>query len=87
MIKIKSGFWLVPLFTGLTFIFAAGLHEPLLWFLFYLSAGIIVLTLVYRWRRWAALDISRGLSTDRVSLEAGADLRVVLRVKTFKLLP
>ena len=87
MIKIKSGFWLVPLFTGLTFIFAAGLHEPLLWFLFYLSAGIIVLTLVYRWRRWAALDISRGLSTDRVSLEAGADLRVVLRVKTFGLLP
>ena len=77
----------MPLFAGAALIYAAWLHEPLLWFLFYLSTGCVVLTLVYRWRKWTNLEISRSFNTDKTILEAGSNLMVILRTQVFSFLP
>jgi uncharacterized protein (DUF58 family) len=87
MVKLKKGFWLLPLFAGTALVFAAGLHESLIWFLFYLSLGCIILALVYRWRRWTSLEILRSFNTDKNTLEAGTTLMVIIRVKVSSLLP
>ena len=80
-------FWLLPLFAGVAFVFAAGLHESLLWFLFYLNLACICLTVIYRWRRWSSLDISRDFNTEATTLEAGASLLVILRIQVLGILP
>lgn len=87
LVNLKRGFWLLPLFAGIALVFAAWLHKSLLWFLFYLSLGCIILTLVYRWRKWTSLDISRSLNTEKNTLEAGASLMVMLQIQIFSLLP
>lgn len=87
MATLKKGFWLLPFFAGLAFVFAASLKQKLLWFLFYLSAVCILTVLVYRWRRWTALDVTRSFNTDKTIMEAGARLMVILQVRVFSLLP
>lgn len=77
----------MPLFAGVALIYAAWMHEPLLWFLFYLCMGCIALTLIYRWRRWTTLDITRDFNTDKTLLEAGSNLMVILRAQVFSVLP
>lgn len=87
MVKIRMGFWLLPLFTGLAFVFAAGLQTPLLWFLFYLGLACTVLTVVYSLRKWGSLAITRTFDIRQSTLEAGASLNVVLRTRVHGWLP
>ncbi len=84
---MKKDFWFMPLFAGVAFIFAAGLHISLIWFLFNLCLICIILTLIYRWRNWINLDIDRIISGGQASVEAGTDLIITLQARTFGLLP
>ncbi|MDD4078829.1 MAG: DUF58 domain-containing protein [Eubacteriales bacterium] len=87
MAKFKGGFWAMPLFAGIALVYAAWMHDQLLWFLFYLSVGCVALTLLYRWRQWTAVEITRSFNTDKTILEAGSNLLVSLRAEVFSLLP
>jgi len=87
LIELKKDFWLMPLFAFITFLFAAGLHNSLLWFLFNLCSLCILLTLVYRWRDWLNLDIDRTIDSKQTSIEAGTDLKVNIRTQIFGILP
>lgn len=77
----------MPLFGALCFIFAGGLKESLLWFLFYVSLGCILLTLLYYFRRWTSLAITRSFNSEQNTLEAGSNIRVVLKTEIFSFLP
>lgn len=87
MAKLKKDFWLMPLFASFAFLFAAGLHKPLLWFLFNLCMLCILITLIYRWRNWLNIDIDRIIDKKQASVEAGANLEVSLNALTTSLLP
>ena len=87
MKHIKKGFWLMPLFGVISFIFAAGLKKSLLWFLFYVSLGCIILTIVYYFRKWTSLDIVRSFNTEQTTMEAGSNINVVLTAKVYSFLP
>ncbi len=77
----------MPPFAVIAFLFAAGLHKPLLWFLFNISTICIFLTLIYRWRNWFYLDVGRTINAERMAMEAGRELKVDLKLQVFGLLP
>ncbi len=77
----------MPLFTCIALLSAAWYHNPLLWFLFYLGLGCVLLAMLYRWRNWSALKITRSFNTDKIIMEAGSNLLIMLRAKVFSLLP
>lgn len=77
----------MPLFTCIALLSAAWIHKPLLWFLFYLGLGCVLLAMLFRWRNWSSLEITRSFNTDKTIMEAGSTLMVILRAKVFSLLP
>lgn len=87
MAKFRGGFWVMPLFTCIAFLCAAWIHKPLLWFLFYLGLGCVLLAVLYRWRNWSAIEITRSFNTDKVIMEAGSNLMILMRAKVLNFLP
>lgn len=85
--RLKKDFWLMPPFAVIAFLFAAGLHKPLLWFLFHISALCIFLTLVYKWRKWTTINIERVINANQMVVEAGTNLKVILKLQVLGMLP
>lgn len=77
----------MSLFTCIALMSAAWIHKPLLWFLFYLGLGCILLAVLYRWRNWSALEITRSFNTDKIIMEAGSTLQILLHARVMRLLP
>lgn len=87
MKRLEKDFYLLSLFIVIAFIFAAGLQKALLWFLFYLGLICIILTLIYYYRNWTLLDISRDYNIKKSDMVAGDDLVINLRIQLGGFLP
>lgn len=87
MANINREFWALPVFAGLSLVYALWLEEPILWFLVYLCLACMALALVYRWRDWRQISVSRSFRTDQQIVEAGGSLRVVLWAEVLGRLP
>lgn len=87
MAKFTREFWLLPLFASVALIFAGWEYAPLVWFLFYVCAGCIVLSLAYRLLPWS-VQIAREIKYGRSRyVEAGSSIAVKLRAENKGQLP
>lgn len=87
MPNINREFWALPIFAGISLAYATWLEEPVLWFLVYLCLGCIALAMLYRWRNWKLVKLTRSFRSEEKILEAGSDLRIVLWAETTSYLP
>lgn len=87
MAGINRQFWGLPIFAGLSLAYALWLKESILWFLVYICLACMVLAMVYRWRNWRQISVSRSFKTDDYIIEAGGKLRVVLWAEVLSRLP
>jgi len=85
--SVNREFWALPVFAGISLAYASWLNEPVLWFLVYLCLACMALAMLYRWRSWESIQVVRSFYTAKVVIEAGVDIKVILKVKTFSRLP
>lgn len=87
MVKVHREFWVLPIFAGTAFAFAALQDQPMLWFLFYVSLACLAQTLIYFWRSWRVFQFSRHVEAAPGMLEAGSEVAVSLQVTASSWLP
>ena len=87
MVSMNREFWALPVFAGIALAYAAWLQAPILWFLVYVCLGCGAIAMLYRWRNWRLLEVSREFYTKQKMPEAGQPLSVELIVKTSGWLP
>lgn len=87
MASINRQFWGLPIFAGLSLAYALWLKESVLWFLFYVCLACMALAMVYRWRNWSKISVSRSFITREYIIEAGGRLRIALWAEVSSHLP
>jgi uncharacterized protein (DUF58 family) len=87
MVKLQREFWTLPVFSAVSLGFAGWLDNSVLWSLFYTSLGLIALVLLFRWRNWRRVSMTRTIYTRQKFLEAGCRIRVTIAAKSSSLIP
>lgn len=85
MVKLNREFWALPVFAGTALAIAAWQDASVLWFLTYTCLACMAVAMLYRWRNWRGVKISRSFS--RTILEAGEGLHITLLAGTTGRLP